>query len=458
MDAPFPCDKTPSTCETNPNPLTAFSSEADDSTTFIGIAWQNKLPALNKPFTVYPCEAIVESQVSQADADRIADNQTVICASPCDPIFSNSVQTASGVCANGSIYSVTIPAGIFVADNQVLADRKAFTAAAAALRGRSICMGTLVPTATLCRGDFYFGTIAILSTDTPVTVDLIAGDLPPGISMTIQSDRIVLQGTATTFGTHQFTLRATSAAGLVTQQNYLASVTGIVTDSALPDAFFGTPYSVTLTAFNPNNAAEVWSITSGTLPSGLSLDSATGIISGTPSSGGGLLHLTIECSINGGNCSKAFTMNAQIINWSQLVWTNVLATPGSGPSPVAIGVFSGANFNVAAKGTGGPPSKVEALGTLTFTGPAVNCKVTVTVTAAAINGGFSVVQDGVHRLDVVPANLPAPGVYVLPFSLIAGVNSVVLLTGRLDVGDPARLWAYGTTGVLEAFSGTFSNA
>lgn len=94
MAGPFPCPNPPSTCDTNPNPVTGFSSEAQDSTTFIGIAWNGNPPPLNKPFNLVPCEAIAESQVSQADADRIAQNTAVVCASQCAGSFSNTAQTA----------------------------------------------------------------------------------------------------------------------------------------------------------------------------------------------------------------------------------------------------------------------------------------------------------------------------------------------------------------------------
>ena len=51
--------------------------------------------------------------------------------------------------------------------------------------------------------------------------------------------------------------------------------------SSLPDAVAGNAYSASLSATG-NSGSVTWSITSGSLPSGLSLDSSTGLISGTP--------------------------------------------------------------------------------------------------------------------------------------------------------------------------------
>src|SRR5215472_10598452 len=54
-----------------------------------------------------------------------------------------------------------------------------------------------------------------------------------------------------------------------------------ITTLALSGGQVGTPYSTTLIA-NGGNTPYAWTITSGTLPSGLSLNSSTGLISGTP--------------------------------------------------------------------------------------------------------------------------------------------------------------------------------
>lgn len=307
MPGQFPCNNPPTPCETSPNPLTTFSSEAADSTTFIGLAWAGQLPKLNVPFTVYPCEGISDSQASQSDADIKAANLAVACANPCSPIFSNAAQTATGACPDGSTYSLTVPAGVFTADNQVLADRKAFTAAAASLRGHSICLGSIAP-ASVCRGDFYFGIITVITTNAPVSIILLAGELPEGLTLTAESDRAVIQGTPVTFGASHFTLQATSAVGVVTKRDYFVTVTGIVTGSGLSTATTGDPYATQLVAVVPSGAATVWTVTAGALPNGLSLDQNTGEITGTPTTAGSS-SFTVSVSSAGNTCSKDFTVS-----------------------------------------------------------------------------------------------------------------------------------------------------
>jgi len=307
MAGPFPCPNTPSTCDTNTNPATTYSSEAVDSTTFIGIQWNNVPPALGTPFTSTPCEAIAESQISQNDADRIAANQAVTCSNPCaSPVF-NTAQSAFAFCPDGSQYSFTVPAGLYSADNQVLANRKAFAAAVQALNGHQLCLGSVAPT-SVCRGEFYFGIISVVTTDNPVTLELVEGDLPDGLSFTFESTRAIIQGTPTLFGNTRFTLRATSSVGIVATREYTVSVTGIITDSDLSPGTVAADYSVQLMAVFPEGSVLTWSVADGDLPDGLSLDSSTGIIAGTPTTAQDSA-FTVSASDGSTTCSKDFTIS-----------------------------------------------------------------------------------------------------------------------------------------------------
>ena len=67
-----------------------------------------------------------------------------------------------------------------------------------------------------------------------------------------------------------------------------------ITDQLLPEGTLGTPYSYTATV-SGGTPAYYWAIESGTLPAGLSIDSFTGTISGTPSQQG-TFNFTISVS------------------------------------------------------------------------------------------------------------------------------------------------------------------
>lgn len=59
----------------------------------------------------------------------------------------------------------------------------------------------------------------------------------------------------------------------------------LILTNSLPDATVGTPYSAQLTA-QGGTPPIVWSVISGALPAGLTLDPVSGIISGTPTTAG----------------------------------------------------------------------------------------------------------------------------------------------------------------------------
>ena len=59
-----------------------------------------------------------------------------------------------------------------------------------------------------------------------------------------------------------------------------------ITTATLPDSIVGHSYNATLAGQGGNPGADTWSISSGTLPTGLSLNAATGVIGGTTTTAG----------------------------------------------------------------------------------------------------------------------------------------------------------------------------
>lgn len=82
-----------------------------------------------------------------------------------------------------------------------------------------------------------------------------------------------------------------------------------ITTTSLPDGEVGTAYSQTLTA--TGDTPITWSV-SGTLPAGLSLDAATGIISGTPTTEK-TSTFTVTATNDSGSDSKEYTLTIKAV-------------------------------------------------------------------------------------------------------------------------------------------------
>ena len=105
-----------------------------------------------------------------------------------------------------------------------------------------------------------------------------SGPLPTGL---VLSDLGVVTGTPTTVGDYPFVAQVSSGAETTTAPLTISISEGVsITLASLANAIVGTPYTETLTALGSGTLT--WGVTAGTLPTGLTLDQASGVISGTP--------------------------------------------------------------------------------------------------------------------------------------------------------------------------------
>ncbi|HUG44738.1 MAG TPA: ice-binding family protein, partial [Acidobacteriota bacterium] len=139
-------------------------------------------------------------------------------------------------------------------------------------------------------GTAYSETIAASGGTAPHTFSIISGSLPPGLAL---SSGGVISGTPTTAGSFTFTVRATDSDGCFGSQIYTIVINPDVippcptielSPSTLPPATIGIAYSEAITA-SGGTAPHTFSVTSGSLPPGLSLSSG-GVLSGTPTAVG----------------------------------------------------------------------------------------------------------------------------------------------------------------------------
>ncbi len=121
----------------------------------------------------------------------------------------------------------------------------------------------------------------------PYSWSHIGGTLPTGV--TFNPTTATLSGTPTDIGDFSFTLHLADSVGNQTGDsinpdkvfNLHVSDTLTVTTTSLPTAALNIPYSTTLTS-NGGFQPITWKVSTGTLPTGITLDVTTGQLSGTP--------------------------------------------------------------------------------------------------------------------------------------------------------------------------------
>jgi len=146
------------------------------------------------------------------------------------------------------------------------------------------------------QGTAYSATLAGSGGMTPYTWSIVSGAVPTGLSL--NSSNGTISGTPAASGSSALSVQVTDSSSPAQTANVSLTLTitpailATVTAS-LPSGHVGMAYSQMLTATG-GTAPYAWTLTSGALPVGLTLNSSTGLISGTPTAATNATVLTFE--------------------------------------------------------------------------------------------------------------------------------------------------------------------
>jgi len=139
------------------------------------------------------------------------------------------------------------------------------------------------------QGMAYSGIVSAAGGTGPYSWIVSSGSLPAGLSLGSSTpNSVTVSGTPTGQGTSNFTMKVTDAAGLSATQMLSITIGPpplAITTTTLAGGTVGTAYSQTLQATG-GLQPYTWAVTVGSLPAGLTLNTSTGVISGTPTATG----------------------------------------------------------------------------------------------------------------------------------------------------------------------------
>lgn len=307
--------------------------------------------------------------------------------------------TISGSPTTGGDYAFTLTA----TDANGIAGSRAYTLTVAAA-------ATLVPNTDLPQvtaGVPYDAGISVTGGTEPYRFALVAGTLPAGVNFDTETG--TFSGTATEDGTFPVLIEITDANGDRLTQSFVITVLapeiGITLD--MPPASAGTAFASTITVTGA--AQPIAYALTGDLPSGLTFDPETGIISGTPT-GVGSFPITLTVTDANGYSQSA----SAVVEVTATATLSLSATPAS--------AIFGESVELSADLTS-PATGIA--GTIVFVVDG-NDYASIPLTGGSASLSLSGLTTGPHS---VSARFePAPGFLPAEADLAGGINVIAAST------------------------------
>jgi hypothetical protein len=199
-----------------------------------------------------------------------------------------STGTISGTptTSGNNSFSVTVADSGSGTSAQSASTMVALTVTATPTTPAALAINTLLPSGTI--GSGYETSLQASGGTAPYTWSFVSGNLPAGLSLNTSTG--LISGTPAAIGNASFTVAVADSANpaqtkSATLSIVIAPATLTISSSVLPAGTQSSNYSSALQATG-GTAPYSWSISSGSLPAGLSLAASTGIISGKPTGNG----------------------------------------------------------------------------------------------------------------------------------------------------------------------------
>lgn len=265
-------------------------------------------------------------------------------------------------------------------------------------------------------------------------------NLPAGL--TFDPTTRAISGTPTQAGNYSIGVTATDSEGRTASNNYALQIIGILSlpGATLPNGIVGTPYPTqTLPAVTGGTAP--YTYLASNLPPGLSFNTATREITGTPTLGG---NFTISLTATDANGNKATTAYSLTVTVDAPVVAAATVCAGSSATLSVSNLQAGVTYNWYAS-TGSTPLVTNNTGV--FVTPAINAQTVFYV--EAVSGTVVSSRTSVN----VSVNPPATAATVTTNNQVINAGQSTTLSATADAGNTIE-WYDTATGGTQVGAGT----